>query len=150
MYPINNKHKCTIYSNSFLNDLENHEILDDLYDPRAPSTAAQQAFQAAIKYKNGTTNSPIVLKTTELKSFLTAHVPPTSNYNWLPAIINHDNYIQNKEILAGNVVGNKIYGIENFASVSDPKFKNWSILDDNNTENSQGCSLSIDWALTLI
>ncbi len=147
MYPINNKHKCTIYSNSFLNDLENHEILDDLYDPRAPSTAAQQAFQAAIKYKNGTTNSPIVLKTTELKSFLTAHVPPTSNYNWLPAIINHDNYIQNKEILAGNVVGNKIYGIENFASVSDPKFKNWSILDDNNTENSQGCSLSVDWAI---
>lgn len=153
MYPIDYTNKRTIYSNSFLNDLEDHSILDDLYEPRAPDTTqtgttnTSSTFQSRLKYKDSDLYSNVALKTTELKSFLTAHVPQTSNYNWLPAIINHDNYIQNKEVLAGNVVGNKIFGIENFASVSNPRFKNWSILDNNNAENSQGCSLSVDWAI---
>jgi len=151
MYPINTKNNCTIYSNSFLNDLDDHAIEDILLDTRLQSGGTEgnnSEYGARLKYKLQSETSSIVCKITDMRSLLTTYTPSTSpNYNWLPAIINHDNYIQNKEILAGTVIGNKVLGIENFIKIQNPKFKNWSILDDGNSPNTDGSSISIDWVI---
>jgi hypothetical protein len=143
MYPINTKHKCNIYNSSFLNDLKDHTIEETLYDTRTQSTSPR----VYLSYKNSGAFSDIHFKITEMRSFLSTHtpVPNTNSYNWLPAIVSHDNYVQNKEILAGNVVGNKVLGIENFITVQKPIFKHWSVVDNNDVLATDGSSISVDW-----
>jgi hypothetical protein len=66
---------------------------------------------------------------------------------WLPVFVKNDDHVFSKEILAGNVIGTKLFGIENFISIDSPRLNNWKILDDNNNVNASGVSLSSNWII---
>lgn len=66
---------------------------------------------------------------------------------WLPVFVKNDDHVFSKEVLAGNVIGTKLFGIENFISIDSPKFNNWTILDDSDNVNASGVSLSSNWII---
>ena len=90
--------------------------------------------------------SKVNIRISEMKSIVDAQNSSLNNC-WLPAFVKNDNNIDTKEILAGSVVGTKLFGIENFISVDAPKFQNWDILNDDDTISATGVSLSSDWII---
>lgn len=140
MYPIDTSDKCTIYNSSFINDLEDHTADDIISDSRSGSS---DKVECRLTY-NTKSPSNITIKNTELKAILNLHTIPNTGNNWMPAIISHDNYIENKEILFDCVINNKQLGIEKCISIASPKFKNWTLTGGSDPSPGE---LSIDWVI---
>ena len=189
MYPIDDSKTCSIYSNSFLNDLKKYTIVDMLSDTRTGSTDTTN--KCVISYEgeysktekqvtcgdggpdglgdrsctdedgksvnsNGefldpqgnriNTSSAVNIRIDSMKSIFDNQNFSSSDC-WLPLFVKNDDHVFSKEILAGNVIGTKLFGIENFVSIDSPKLNNWKILDDDDAVNASGVSLSSNWII---
>lgn len=198
MYPIDDSKTCSIYNNSFLNDLKNYSIVDTLNDSRSSVPSSSDGEQSSaptnncvISYNGSyqtTTKqvtcgdggpdglgdrsctdedgksvnssgelldaegnrindfSAVNIRIDSMKSVLDAQTFSSDNC-WLPVFVKNSDHIISKEIISGNVIGTKLFGIEKFVSIDSPKFNNWEILNDNNTPSTSGVSLSSDWII---
>jgi hypothetical protein len=183
MYPIDDSKTCSIYSNSFLNDLKKYTIVDTLSDTRTGST--NTVNKCVISYEgeysktekqvscspgglacsdedgksvnsNGefldadgkriNVSSAVNIRIDSMKSIFDNQNFSSSDC-WLPVFVKNDDHVFSKEILAGNVIGTKLFGIENFVSIDSPKLNNWKFLDNNDAVNASGVSLSSNWII---
>ena len=193
MYPVDDSKTCSIYSNSFLNDLKKYTIVDTLNDTRTSSetTQAETPNQCVLSFEGSyqkttkkvkcgdggpdglgdksckdeddkSTNSAgelldsdgkkinvfsaVNIRTDSIKSILDQQNFALKDC-WLPAFVKNDDHILSKEILAGNVIGTKLFGIENCVSIDSPQFNNWEIRNNNDVVDASGVSLSSNWII---
>lgn len=193
MYPVDDSKTCSIYSNSFLNDLKRYTIVDTLNDTRTSpeTTQAETPNQCAFVYEGSyqkTEKKVFCVRTTgifgpketckdadnksvnssgelldsdgkQINVFSAVNIRIDSiksildqqnfalNDCWLPVFVKNDDHILSKEILAGNVIGTKLFGIENCVSIDSPQFNNWEIVNDDATASINGVSLSSNWII---
>lgn len=134
-YPKNYTKNCILYNQILWNDIKSYKIEDTLY----PS----EVFR--LIYTEDGASSVGEIRHQEIKSIIDMHKPSLFTEEdlkdvWLPAIISHDNYVSNKEIVLGNVIGSKTLGIENVISFRNIKLKNWTIANGS-------VSLCFDWLI---
>jgi hypothetical protein len=143
MYPIDDSKKCSIYNNSFLNDLKPYLIKDTLSDNRVSENSTNQCV---LEYEGTNEFGKVDIRISEMKSIIDEQ-NSSLNDCWLPAFVKNDNHIYSKEVISGNVIGTKLFGIENFISIDEPRFQNWDLLNDSDQFDSSGVALSSDWII---
>ncbi len=127
-YPKDFTKECNIYNQSLFSDIKDYIIDED----------SGGVFN--LKYNDNTTSTGSV-NTSAIKSIIDAHKPSGSIDNiWLPAIVSTATYVNNKEILFGNLLGNTTLGIEEVIKFENIKLKNWDITQGD-------VDLCVDWII---
>lgn len=135
MFVNNLKHNCKLVDVFMSNDLEPNVLTLD------------EGNQLKLSYVDTTLGpSNITIKTDKILETINQKKPSlpanTLDNVWLPAIIQNDDWINNREVINSRLLDNTVLGIEDFIKIATPKFKNF------NLEVGAATSyLGLDWCL---